>query len=1322
MSVGLTSHRFSDQTRHAKTGIAYEMSFGARDRKLLGAALHKHRDDAPSWRSFGHRLRVEILNALSGIPHLTGINIRGAAIRWLVLATIYPCAVSCVGTQCDVNCGPRLCHFVIFPMHIPECRLTHSHQSCPRKVTVKPRQSTRRVLALMLFLALGGSGRAEALPAAAKQILPLYSDASAGKRAEIFGDGLRSGMNHLANGVIQTPPPGTYHAWMICAGLALLAQLLTIAGLIAQWRRKMAAEKHGLDRAEHYRAKWEAALERQSQIDEGWELLTELHQRAGHMTEGQICERALQIAMRMTKSETGYLHLLSDSASGQLPPSDAATVTDTFNHSLPDNIYYFPLDAGRRWADASKSRRPVIQNEGNNGQNSGAESQLNMVHHMSAPVFDGDRARLIMGVGDKDSDYLAPDLRQLQLIANEAHQIVMRRRASHDSDVRWRFIINLSPAMICLTDTSKRGTWFNQAWLDFTGKSLEQELGRGWTESIHADEREACLANYTHHFDARRPFTMEYRLRQHDGKYRWVLNSNQPQFDENGAFEGYVGTCLDITERRQAALERELMQTIFMRSLDMMCIAGADGYFKKVNPALAKVLGYSAEELLERPFIEFVVSEDRLTTQKQLKRQLQSGVMLAFENSYLCKDGTIKLLAWHGFADQDQQLIYATARDISLQRAGEEQLNKLWLAVEQTSHSIVITDLDGRIEYVNRAFSDISGYPAGEVIGQNPNLLFSGLTPVATYAQMWSTLRQGDIWQGEFYNRSKSGELYIESARISPVRQPDGRITHYLAIKEDITEKKRTADAIHESKVLLQRVIDSTPDWIHVKDRQHCFMLVNQSFASAFNQAPEDMVGRKDTDFMPLELCIGVPDKGLQGLHNDDDRVFNGQPIHDPCDKIVFENGEIRVFDTFKGPLRDSSQKIHGILCYRRDVTERFNIEQEQQGLEMRLRQAQKMELIGHLTGGIAHDFNNILAAILGYAELIQMSADIKPPLYQYLQEILQAGIRAKELVAQLLTFSHRNEVVTEAIMVMPIVQEVAKLLRSTMPTSISIKAEMAMGLPEVLISPVQLHQILMNLGINARDAIVGAGTIEIKVAPVCLDECKNCASCHHDFGGDYLMISVRDTGSGIPTQNLLNIFDPFFTTKQVGRGSGLGLSVLHGIVHSANGHIAVLTALGKETEFRIYLPAQSQEATHAARDVRPDIVSVQVRGSVMVVDDEASIVRFITALLENLGCKVTGLTSAADALRLFQDDPYCVDLVITDQTMPEITGAELARAMLARRPELPIIMSTGYSNAINEDTARKIGIRRFLVKPVPAKVLADIVAEYLAELPARQP
>ena len=765
-------------------------------------------------------------------------------------------------------------------------------------------------------------------------------------------------------------------------------------------------------------------------------------------------------------------------------------------------------------------------------------------------------------------------------------------------------------------------------------------------------------------------------------------------------------------------------QAFFELSLDMMCIAGLDGRVLRVNPAFIQFSGYSEEELLETPYFEFVLPDDRHELKKRLEMVLRGNGNYRIEHRFRRKDGAIREFSWQVHPDPKQGVFYATGRDLTEAHVAEEQLSELWLAVQQSSQSIVITDLSGRVEYANEASARSSGYTTAELVGRNQRMLHSGLTPASTYEEMWATLRRGDTWQGELTNLRKDGERYIESARISPVRQPNGRVSHYLAIKEDVTEQKRTMDAIRESKALLQGVIDAIPDWIYVKDREHRLILVNEQCARECGLTPSEMVGRPDRDFIPAYIRFGRTSQGVESLHADDDAVFAGQSIHHAHDEIFFSDGRTRVFETYKRPMRDSFQRISGNLCYRRDITDRHNKEREQGLLEKQLHQAQKMELIGHLTGGIAHDFNNILSAVFGYAELMQMSPAVRVSneLAGYVQEVLQAGIRAKELVAQLLTFSHRREAASEAIHVTPIVKEVARLLRSTMPSTISIECELSTDMPEVLISPVQLHQVLMNLGVNARDAITGNGAITIRTGQNGPHGSHICASCHQRFSGPHLTISVHDSGSGIPPENLLRIFDPFFSTKDVGRGSGLGLSVLHGIVHSANGHITVATEPGRGTEFRIHLPPHACELQPSITENTQESPHSPICGRVMVVDDEASIVRFMTVLLENLGCQVTAMTDPNEALRLIRENPHCVDLVFTDQTMPELSGLELARAILTCRADMPVVLSTGYSNAIDEEKIRQAGIRRLLRKPVPAKILADIVADYLLVSPNPKP
>jgi PAS domain S-box-containing protein len=572
-----------------------------------------------------------------------------------------------------------------------------------------------------------------------------------------------------------------------------------------------------------------------------------------------------------------------------------------------------------------------------------------------------------------------------------------------------------------------------------------------------------------------------------------------------------------------------------------------------------------------------------------------------------------------------------------------------------------------------------------------------------------SAVREDDLWV-----HADGGRCWLRWAAL-PWLDETGRIGGIIISSEDITERKTTEDAIHSSKRLLQSVIDSTPDWIHVKDRNYRMIMVNQSLADALGRAPEEIIGRIDAEAVAPVLG-GDVEAQIARMHERDVRAFAGEFVHEEHEEMISARGEVRIFDTFKGPLRDAANEVYAVLTVRRDVTERRRNEEGQRALEAQLRQAQKMEVIGHLTGGIAHDFNNILTAIFGFAELALLSpvAARDASLSRYLQRIVEAAARARDLVQQLLTFSHKRGPTNESSSVAPIIKEVTKLLRSTTPSTISITTEIAAGLPEALVSPIQLHQILMNLGINARDAIGEKGAIDIRAEMAHFADAAVCASCHRSFAGDYVAIVLADTGSGIAAADLPNIFDPFFSTKETGQGTGLGLSVLHGIVHSANGHVAVTTRVGAGTEFRVYLPFRPgaiQQSSHEQPQVG---AGARVSGRVMVVDDEPDILDFMTTLLEGIGCKVSPIASATAAWSAFCDAPHDFDLIITDQTMPDMTGADLARAVLACRPELPIVLSTGYSAAIDEEVVREIGVRRLLRKPVPARVLCEMVAQYL--------
>ena len=392
--------------------------------------------------------------------------------------------------------------------------------------------------------------------------------------------------------------------------------------------------------------------------------------------------------------------------------------------------------------------------------------------------------------------------------------------------------------------------------------------------------------------------------------------------------------------------------------------------------------------------------------------------------------------------------------------------------------------------------------------------------------------------------------------------------------------------------------------------------------------------------------------------------------------------------------------------------------------MQTQLMQAQKMESIGHLTGGIAHDFNNMLGAMLGYAELIKQtssgSSAADACTQKYIGEILTAGNRAKELIRQMLLFSRPHpesyDGAVPSTFILPAVKEIVYLLRASIPGTIEISYAGEDENLRALIQPVQLHQILMNLAINARDAIGEYGRIEIRLARRRLSGI--CDSCHEPFSGDYVEIAVSDTGMGIPAHQLPKIFDPFFTTKEVGRGTGMGLSVVHGIVRALGGHVMVNSEAGRGTTFRILLPgvaSVAQGTFEHAMDI-PHVDNLLQGLRIMVVDDEHAMSSMLQELLGMHGAaEVSACNHPLEALTVFTRDPGSVDLVITDETMPEMSGMDMAKAMLKQKPWLPILLCTGYSDNVNARIAAQAGISGFMVKPLVVSELLQWIQKLAA-------
>jgi PAS domain S-box-containing protein len=401
----------------------------------------------------------------------------------------------------------------------------------------------------------------------------------------------------------------------------------------------------------------------------------------------------------------------------------------------------------------------------------------------------------------------------------------------------------------------------------------------------------------------------------------------------------------------------------------------------------------------------------------------------------------------------------------------------------------------------------------------------------------------------------------------------------------------------------------------------------------------------------------------------------------------------------------DDDGNIAGYFEIYRDVT-------EVRRMERQLRQAQKMEAIGTLAGGIAHDFNNILFPIMGYAEMAREETGVSASLRDYLEEILKASHRAKDLVNQILSFSRETSHETRPIRIQPIVKEALKLLRASLPSTIEIRQEIDKECGAVMGDPTGIHQIVMNLCSNAYHAMREKGGImEVRLTHFDVNEFLGAM---HLSPGRYIRLTISDTGHGMDSFVKEKIFEPYFTTKKVGEGTGMGLFVVHGIVKGLGGDIRVYSEPNVGTTFHIYIPCIEQERLPDTDKAVAHIVEQGGNEHILLIDDELPIIKMIQQMLERLGYRVTPRTSSVEALELFRVRPDAFDLIITDMTMPNMTGTDLSEQILKVRPDIPIVLCTGFSEFITEKKARAMGIREFVMKPVVKSKLSAVLRRLL--------
>ena len=523
-----------------------------------------------------------------------------------------------------------------------------------------------------------------------------------------------------------------------------------------------------------------------------------------------------------------------------------------------------------------------------------------------------------------------------------------------------------------------------------------------------------------------------------------------------------------------------------------------------------------------------------------------------------------------------------------------------------------------------------------------------------------------------------------------------------LDLQREISEHKRIKDALHESEKRYRAVVEDIPSMICRFLPNGKLTFVNNTFCKYFNKTEAELIRQV---FFRFHEATG-PGNTLRDLMS----LTNENPIITTELKRTDSNGKIQWQEWTDRAIFDENGLLTEYQSVGRDITENKFAMEEKAKLEKQLQQAQKMEAIGTLAGGIAHDFNNILSAIIGYTDLAAMKVEKDAAVKSDLDEVLIASARAEALVKQILAFSRQSEQEKKPVQVKLIAQEALKLLRSSLPSTIEIRENLQSN-SLVISDPTQIHQVFMNLCTNAGHAMrENGGFLTVDIVDVEID--AGTASKYPDIlPGPFLKLAISDTGHGMTPDVQERIFDPFFTTKEKGEGTGMGLSVVHGIVTGSGGTITVYSEPEKGTTFNVFLPAVISTAKKVTRIESPLPTGTE---RILLVDDEPTLLDIGKQMLASLGYQVETRNSSIEALALFKARPDRFDLIITDMTMPHLTGDKLAKEMMATRSGIPVILCTGFSPRIDEKRTMEMGIRAFVTKPIIKKVIAETIRTVL--------
>lgn len=891
-----------------------------------------------------------------------------------------------------------------------------------------------------------------------------------------------------------------------------------------------------------------------------------------------------------------------------------------------------------------------------------------------------------------------------------ARDITDRKQAEEavrESERKTRAIFDLSFGFLGLLTPDGALVEANKTALDFAGVAISDVEGKPfwdtpwWSHSSEAQEiirtavRRAALGQLVH---------TEAVHRARDGSLRVIEFTLKPVKDDSGLVTHLIPEGRDVTEQRKALEElrasEEKFSKLFQSSPDAVLLTKLDGgTIVEANRAFEVLSGYSRTELLGRNAYDFdlVTAADRefiTTTIRTQGRVRDAGFNIKQRSGAVATvQASLDSIEFKG-----EPHAITILHDVTERKRAEERQTLLLATIDVALDGVYWMDPDGRFTYVNAAGCGMLGYTQDELL----NLRIFDVNPLVDaqrWLEIWAFLQKNKHLVTESVHRRKDGSEF--PVELASTYIESGNKTYVNGFARDITERQRAAIALSKSEERYRAIVDQAADGIFIMDLQGKLVQVNPSFARAHGYTVEELLAR-GLDGITVERPPPAPGR-IQ-------RLMAGE-------SLTFEV-EHRRKDGTRFPLEVTSSLVEyagvqAIIAFHRDLTERKRAQEESAKLEAQLRQAQKMESIGQLAGGVAHDFNNLLSVILYHTEFAAEGIAEDSPVVADLLEVTKATDRAVALTRQLLAFSRKQVLKPVSTSLNAITIDVEKMLRRVLGEDITIVRTLHPDLGMVHADPDQIGQVLLNLAVNARDAMPDGGKLTIETSNIELDD--DYVAQHLGLApGAYVQLAVSDTGCGMDETTKARIFEPFFTTKEKGRGTGLGLSTVYGIVKQSGGGIWVYSELGLGTSFKIFFP--QEVPTTAETATAPSKSSILTKGTetILVVEDEESLRNATNRILATAGYAVLLAANGEEALQVSAEHRGAIHLLLTDVVMPKMNGRVLAEQLLRSRPEVKIVYVSGYTdNAIVHHGVLDSGTH-FLNKPVSAAVLTRKIRDVL--------